>query len=67
VPDVEAGCCLLSEGNGVSVGEGGEGRPGPPDRGKISSRCPIKAGTIWERMRTTNQIGYDELGSARTE
>jgi hypothetical protein len=34
VPDVEAGHCLGSEGNGVSVGEGGEGRPSPPKRGK---------------------------------
>ncbi len=34
VPDKETGCCLGSEGNGLSVGEGGEGGPGPPERGK---------------------------------
>ncbi len=30
MPDMRAGCCLGQEGNGVSLGEGGEGRPGPP-------------------------------------
>jgi hypothetical protein len=30
VPNVEAGCCLESEGNGVSLGEGGEGGSHPP-------------------------------------
>jgi hypothetical protein len=30
VPDIEAGCCLGTEGNDVSLGEGGEGGPGPP-------------------------------------
>ncbi len=30
MPDVETGCCLGSEGNGVSLGEGSEGGPGPP-------------------------------------
>jgi hypothetical protein len=34
VPNVEAGCCVGSEGNGVSVGKGGEGGPGPAERGK---------------------------------
>ncbi len=32
--DVEAGCCLGTEGNGVSSGEGGEGGPGPLGGGK---------------------------------
>jgi hypothetical protein len=31
VPDVEAGCCLGSERNGVSVRSGSEGGPGPPE------------------------------------
>jgi hypothetical protein len=30
VPDMGAGCCLGPEGNGVSLGGGGEGGPGPP-------------------------------------
>ncbi len=29
VPDVEAGCCLGPEGNGVSSAEGDEGGPAP--------------------------------------
>ncbi len=39
VPNVEAGFCLESEGNGVSLGEGGEGgTPPPPPAGNISSQ-----------------------------
>jgi hypothetical protein len=34
VPDMEAGCCVGSEGNGVSLGERGEGGPAPPGGGK---------------------------------
>ncbi len=34
VPDIEAGCCLRHEGNGVSLGEGGKGGPGPPVGGR---------------------------------
>ncbi len=34
VANVEAGYCLESEGNGVSLGEWGEGGPGPPGGGK---------------------------------
>jgi hypothetical protein len=34
VPDMETGYCLGLEGNRVSMGEGGEGGPGPPERGK---------------------------------
>jgi hypothetical protein len=40
VPDVETGCCLGSEGNGVSVEEGGKGGPGPPERGKDKQSVP---------------------------
>jgi hypothetical protein len=43
VPDVETGCCLGSEGNGVSgEGEGVEGEPGPPERGKDKQSVPNK-------------------------
>jgi hypothetical protein len=34
VPNMETGCYLGSGGNGVSVEEGSEGGPGPPERGK---------------------------------
>ncbi len=34
VLDIEAGCCLGPEGNGVNLGEWGEGGPGPPGGGK---------------------------------
>ncbi len=67
MPDIEAGSSLGSEVNGVSVGEGGEGRPGPPERGKIRSQLPSKAGTTWGRTRKTNQVGHDGGGSVRTE
>ncbi len=30
VPDIGAGHCLGPEGNGISLGERGEGGPGPP-------------------------------------
>ncbi len=40
MPDVEAGCCLGSEGNGVSGGEGVEGGPGPPERMKDKQSVP---------------------------
>ncbi len=30
MPDVRSGSCLGPEGNGVSLGEGGEGGPSPP-------------------------------------
>ncbi len=40
--DKETGCCLGSEGNEVSVGEGSEGVPGPPERGKDKHSMPNK-------------------------
>jgi hypothetical protein len=42
VPDVEAGCCLGSKGNWVSMGEGGEGRPSPLGGGKDKQLMPNK-------------------------
>jgi hypothetical protein len=67
VPDKEAGRCLGPEGNGVSLGEGGEGGPGLQEVGKISSQCSARAGTTWARTRRTRQVGCDEEGSAQTE
>ncbi len=42
MPDAEVGCCLGSEGNGVSVWEGGEGGSGPPGGGKDKQSVPNK-------------------------
>ncbi len=67
VPDREAGCCLGSERNRVSMGGGGEGGPGPPEREEMSSRCPAKEGTTWRRTMKNKPIGCDGEGSARTE
>jgi hypothetical protein len=36
------GCCLGSEGNEVSMGEGSEGGPRPPERGKDKRLMPNK-------------------------
>jgi hypothetical protein len=67
VPIEESGCCLGSEGNGVSTWKGGEGGPGPPERENDKQSCPTKAGTTWGRMRRTNQAGRDVGGLAQTE
>jgi hypothetical protein len=63
VLDMRAGCCLGPEGNGVSLGEGGEGRPGPQEARKISSQCSVRAETTWTRTRKDGQVGCDEEGS----
>ncbi len=42
MPDEETGCCLGSEGNGVNVGKGGRGGPGPPERGIDKQSVPNK-------------------------
>ncbi len=42
VPDMETGCCLGPKRNGVSTGGGGEGGPGPPERGKDKHLMPNK-------------------------
>jgi hypothetical protein len=54
LPDMETCCCLGSEGSGVSIGEGVREGPAPQKEGKISSQCPTKAETTWERTRRTN-------------
>ncbi len=38
------GRCLGPERNGVSLGVGGEGGPGPPDRGQDKQFSPSKEG-----------------------
>jgi hypothetical protein len=41
---MRVGRCLGPEGNGVSLGEGGEGGPGPPSREKDKQSTPSKEG-----------------------
>jgi hypothetical protein len=48
---METGCCLCPVRNGVSLGGGGEGGPGPPERGKDKQLIPNKGG---------DNIGKDE-------
>jgi hypothetical protein len=43
VPDMGAGRCLGPEGNGVSLGNGGEGGPGP-SRGKEDKQSVLSEG-----------------------
>jgi hypothetical protein len=49
VPDMETGCCLGSERNGVGMSGGGEGGPGPPERGKDNQSMPSKGGDNMEK------------------
>jgi hypothetical protein len=46
---METGCCLGSEGNGVSVGGKCEGGPGPSERGKDKQLMPSKNGDNMEK------------------
>jgi hypothetical protein len=49
VPSMETGCCLGSEGNGVSMGGVSEGGPRPPERGKDKQSMPSKGGDNMEK------------------
>ncbi len=49
VPDMETGCCLGSEGNGVRAGERGEGGPWPPEKEKVKQLMPSKNGDNMEK------------------
>jgi hypothetical protein len=40
VPDRRVGCCLGPKGNGVNLGRGNEGGPGPQTESEISSQLP---------------------------
>jgi hypothetical protein len=44
VPHVDVGHCLGSERNGVSLGSGGKGGPGPPGGRKDKQPVPSKGG-----------------------
>ncbi len=44
MPDTRVGCCLGTEGNGVSSGEEGEGGSGPPNKEGDKQSTPSKEG-----------------------
>jgi hypothetical protein len=46
---METGCCLGPERTGVKIGGGGEGGPGPPERGKDKQLMPSKGGDNMEK------------------
>jgi hypothetical protein len=52
---------------GSAWGRGVREGPALQEVGKISSQCPTKAGTTWERTRRTSQVVRDERGLVRTE
>ncbi len=64
---MEAGCCLGSEGNGVSVEEAGEGRPGPLERGKDKQSMPNKGRDNLGMDEEDQPSWTDEGGLARKE
>jgi hypothetical protein len=66
VPDMGAGRCLGPEGNGASLGKGGEG-PAPQEARKISSQCSAREEATWRRKKKEGQVGRDEGGPERTE
>jgi hypothetical protein len=56
VPAMGAGRCLGPEGNGVSLGKGGEGGPGPQEARKISSQCSAREEAAWRRKKMEGQV-----------
>ncbi len=56
MPDMEMGCCLGPVRNGVSIGGGGEGGPGPPKRGKDKQFVPNKGGDNMEKDKEEQPI-----------
>ncbi len=64
MPNIGAGCCLEPEVNGVSLGEGGEGLPGPQKAGKISS---ARKEATWRSKKKEKRVRHDEEGPARTK
>ncbi len=67
MPDIGAGRWLGPEGNGVSLGEGGEGGPGPSG-GKEDEQSVLGEGRDnLEKEEEERQVGCDEEGSAQTE
>jgi hypothetical protein len=67
VPNMGAGRCLGPEGTGVSLGEVGEGGPGPQKSGEINSQRLARKGATWRRKKKEKRVGHNEEGPARTE
>ncbi len=61
------GRCLRPEGNGVSLGEGGEGGPDPPGGMKDKKSVLSEVRDNKARTRKTGQDRRDEEGLALTE
>ncbi len=60
MPDTRVGCCLGPEGNGVGPGEGGEGRPGPPNKEGDKQSLPARKEATWSRKKKEGQVRCDE-------
>jgi hypothetical protein len=63
-----AGCCLRPEGNGVSLGEGGEGEPEPPG-GEKDKQSTLREGRDnmgkdkWDVMKKDRREQSERLSS----
>ncbi len=60
-------CCLGSEGNGVSLGKGVEGGPGPPGSKEDKQSVLSEGGGNMEKEEEEGQVRRDEEGPARAE
>jgi hypothetical protein len=67
VPYKGVGHCLRPEGNGVSPGEGGEGRSGPPDKRRDKQSSPSKEGGNIEQEEEGKGARHDNEDPACTE
>jgi hypothetical protein len=67
VPDMGAGHCLEPDGNGVSLGEGSEGGPGPPGGERDKQSVLSERRNNMDKDEEGRQVGRDEEGSAQTE
>ncbi len=67
LPDMESGRCQGPEGNGVSLGEGGEGGPGPPEGRKDKHQRSARKEATWSRKKKERQVGRGKEGPGRTE
>jgi hypothetical protein len=64
---MKMGCCLGSEGNGVSMGGGGEGGPELPEMGKDKKSMPSKGGNNMEKdeKEQSNRAWWRRIGANR--
>ncbi len=64
---MEAGHCLGPERNGVSLGKGGEGGPGPPRREGDKQSVLNQGRDNMDKDEEERASRQDEEGSAQTE